>query len=97
MDREAEHYCEQEHLNERYILAPSVLRIDFTEPYAGYLTAQPFTHIESLLSDKTEYFIQTYEEDENEVTQQVQKQCKLVLLKKISIGPEWCEIYKVVR
>jgi hypothetical protein len=74
-----------------------VLRIDFQEPYAGYLTGSSFTHIESGFSDSTAWCINSSEEDETDLYSQLKSTHKLELVKRIEIGNAWSEVYKVVR
>lgn len=90
-------YCEAQHLHDAHILANSVLRIDFQEPYAGYLTGSSFTHIESGFSDSTAWCINSSEEDETDLYSQLKSTHKLELVKRIEIGNAWSEVYKVVR
>ncbi len=90
-------FFEQEHLNNCYILAPPVLRIDLEEPYAGYLSGQPFINVQAGFTDKTQYCIQTGDQDESQLYQQLKKQYHLQLIKRMEQCLAWVEIYKVAR
>ena len=96
-DKQIVTYFEQNKLNNRYILATSVLRIDFSEPYAGYLAGNPFKNIQSEFSDSTEYCVITSEENEDELYKNIKAAHQLKLIQRLQQGPAWAEIYKVVK
>jgi 4-amino-4-deoxy-L-arabinose transferase-like glycosyltransferase len=90
-------YCESEHLNDKKIYAPSVLRIDLSEPYAGYLSGRPFTNLQAAIDDGTEYCIFTQEEDDEATTKSIKQRYHLVPLKSFKERFARCELYQVIR
>jgi hypothetical protein len=90
-------YCEQNRLNDTHIFAPTVLRIDFTMPYAGYLEDSPFTAIQYEFDASTEYCIFTSDEDGKSTLEQLAKDNKFKLVNRSEIGYAWCELYQVIR
>lgn len=96
-DMQVVSFCEQAHLQQAHIFANSVLRIDFNEPVAGYLSGPQFTNIESDFSQQTEYCIFSSDETTKEQVERITREYNISLVKRFELGYAWKEIYKVNR
>ena len=96
-DIQVVHFCEEEHLQNAFLFVPSVLRIDFNEPAAGYLTADKFSNIEWEVSEKTQYCIFSSDEFDNDLFIKIGHEHILVLVKEFELGYAWRKIYKVAK
>lgn len=90
-------YCERAGLSNSHIFAPAVLRIDFQEPYAGYLSGQRFKNIQYEVNGKTEYCIFNGDEYDEGLANTLKNNNHMVLVKRFSEKYAWKELYKVVR
>ena len=96
-DEQVVSYFEREKLYTAHIATTSVLRIDFHEPYAGYLSGKPFQNVEYQFSDQTEYCIISNDDDDKDLNARIKSQYKLQLVLELKNGPIWREVYKVIR
>lgn len=90
-------YCEKEGLQDKHIFATSVLRIDFQEEHAGYLSGGRFSNIQSEFDQDTEYCIFTGDENDEALFNGLKSTNKLVLIKRCSEKYAWNELYKVIK
>lgn len=90
-------YCESINLQKSKIYAPSVIRIDLQEPFAGFLSGKAFENIQSEMSDETEFVIISRDELDNNFYDKIRNERKLLLIKRYEINYAWCELYKVKR
>jgi hypothetical protein len=90
-------YCEQAGLRDRHIFTTSVLRIDFHEPYAGYLSGRPFGNVQSEFTNETEYCIFSGDESGGELLNTIRSNNHLELMRRFTEKYAWREIYRVVR
>lgn len=90
-------YCEEAGLKDKHIFAPSVVRIDLTEPYAGFLAGSPFSQVQAEADAHTEYCIFTRDELNEQQRNQLKKDLNLQLVSRFDMGYAWSELYKVIR
>jgi hypothetical protein len=97
LDQQVVSYCEQQNLQDKNIFTPTVLRIDFAEPVAGYLSGKPFTKLDWAVFYNTEYCIFS-SDDYNSVTHdEIMSGHKLQLMQRFEKKNAWREIYKIVK
>lgn len=88
-------YCEANGLQDKPIFTTAVMRIDFNEPYAGYLTGKKFSNIQWEFSADTEYCIFSKDEYDGPLFDKLMQEHKLVLVKKYEDRYAWCALYRV--
>jgi 4-amino-4-deoxy-L-arabinose transferase-like glycosyltransferase len=88
-------FCEQHQLYDSSIYATTVLRIDFTDSCAGYLTGKQFKNIQSDFSDKTRYCIISNDEPDDDVYNLVKNNSQYRMIKRTQESNKWREIYEL--
>ena len=87
-------YCEQHQLTGKHIFAPSVMRINLSEKYAGFLSGQPFSNLQPYPDKQTDYYIFTRDEFDEQLFKNMEEQQNLRLVKRFDSGYAWSALYE---
>jgi hypothetical protein len=91
--RQVVEFCEKTNLRDSYIFTHFIMRVDLSEPVAGYLSGQKFTNVQYELDGKTQYWIVSSDELDHDQYERLKKSA--VLLKRFEYGKAWSELYRI--
>ncbi len=89
--------CEQKQLQNQKILAPCVVRINLSQPFAGYLSGSAFTGLQAEVTPETAYYITSSDEFDKAEFDRISSGYNLTLLRKFEYDYAWVSLYQLVR